>query len=162
MKKINIRKRNTINTVFSVKRFQKQWLYLNVTDPFINPLIFNSFCYRKRVHGNKKFSRGNSKPRCESQITTRSVELWAIPIFIKIRFQQKSMTKFFKIKKKRYFGVTFTQRKSFVKTLSTTAVVSRLDIKPKIIPSLSASKNHSTNLLNSSNHLWDKPDLRVP
>ena len=35
-------------------------------------------------------------------------------------------------------------------------------IKPKIIPSLSVCKNHSINLLNSSNHLWDKPDLIVP
>ena len=30
------------------------------------------------------------------------------------------------------------------------------------LPSPSACTNHSINLLNSSNHLWDTPDLRLP
>ena len=33
---------------------------MNVTDPLINPLISISLCYRKKVHDNKEFSRGNS------------------------------------------------------------------------------------------------------
>ena len=92
-----------------------------------------------------------------------------IKFYLTVYFQQKSMTSFFKIKEKPYFGVIFEHIFSFL--LSTTAVASqhlnvkdksRLAVKPKIIPSLSAWKNHSINLLNSSNHLCDTPDLRVP
>ena len=36
---------------------------------------FISFCYRERVHNNKEFSHGNSKPCLESQIRTCQVEL---------------------------------------------------------------------------------------
>ena len=35
-------------------------------------------------------------------------------------------------------------------------------VEPKNIQSLSGCKNHSVNLLDSSNHLWDTPDFRVP
>ena len=42
------------------------------------------------------------------------------------------------------------------------SIQSRLVVKPECIQSLSQCKNHSINLLNSSNHLWDAPDFRVP
>ena len=45
--------------------------YLNVADPLINSLICVSLCYREKVHDNREFSRGNSKPHRESQMTTR-------------------------------------------------------------------------------------------
>ena len=51
--------------------FSNNSYYLNVTDPLLNPLIFISYCYHERVHDNKEFNRGNSKPCCESQIMTR-------------------------------------------------------------------------------------------
>ena len=38
----------------------------------------------------------------------------------------------------------------------------RLAVKPKTIPSLSARKIQSINMLNLSNHLGDTPDLGVP
>ena len=72
------------------------------------------------------------------------------------------MTNFFKIKKKPYFGVIFVKREFSLKTLAKNNCSgthhlnvkdgSRLALKPKIIPSLSACKNHSINLFNSSNH----------
>ena len=43
-----------------------------VTDPLISQLIFISLCYREKVHHNKEFICGNSKPSRQSQITTRS------------------------------------------------------------------------------------------
>ena len=73
------------------------------------------------------------------------------------------MIKFFKIRKKPYVGVVFVYRNFYKKLwLSRTGVVPQhLDVKvteqtgsqTKIIPSLSACKDHSINLLNSSNHL---------
>ena len=44
----------------------------------------------------------------------------------------------------------------------TSKIQSKLVIKPKIIQALSACKNHSINLLDSPNHLWDTSDFRVP
>ena len=47
--------------------------YLNVRNPLISPFIsFLYFlpCYEKD-HDNKEFSRGNSKPHCDSGLTTR-------------------------------------------------------------------------------------------
>ena len=41
-------------------------------------------------------------------------------------------------------------------------IQSRLVVKLKLIQLLSACKNDSINLLDSSNYLWDTPDLRVP
>ena len=41
-------------------------------------------------------------------------------------------------------------------------LLTRLFVKPRIVPFLSICKNRSINHLNSSNHLWDTPDLRVP
>ena len=38
----------------------------------------------------------------------------------------------------------------------------RYRVEKNITPSLSAYKNHSIYLLNSSNHLWDTPGLWVP
>ena len=32
-----------------------------------NPLNFMSFCYRERIHDNKEFNLGNTKPCCESK-----------------------------------------------------------------------------------------------
>ena len=58
------------------------------------------------------------KHHCKSHITTHSVKLWTISIFIKVRFQQKSMRTFFKIKKKTYFGVIFALREFFLETLA--------------------------------------------
>ena len=46
-------------------------------------------------------------------------------------------------------------------SISMSKIQSRLVMKPKIIPSISTCKNCSINLLNSSNYLWDTPDLRV-
>ena len=43
------------------------------------------------------------KPSHESKIMTHLVDFWTI--FIEVRFQQISMTKFFKIKEKPNFGV---------------------------------------------------------
>ena len=40
-------------------------------------------------------------------------------------------------------------------------IQSRLTINPQIIPLISVCKYHSIDLLNSSNHLGDTPDLRV-
>ena len=48
-----------------------------------------------------------------------------------------------------------------VDTQEMSKIQSRLVVKPKIIQSLSPCKNHSINLLNSSNHLSDAPDFRV-
>ena len=89
---------------------------MNVRDPLLNPLIFISYCYHERVQDNKEFNLGNSKPCCESQIMTQ-IKHWTISIFIWVHFQEKSMTKFLKIKKKPYLGVTFAQRKLFLKNL---------------------------------------------
>ena len=83
----------------------------------------------------------------------------------------KNQSQNFKIKKKRYFGVIFPQREFFLKTLAKHNCSGPLafkcqrfreSVKLKMIPSLSAYKNQSVNLLNSSNDLWDTPDLRVP
>ena len=43
-------------------------IFLDITDPLLNPLIFISYCYHERVNDNKEFNHGNSKPCCESQI----------------------------------------------------------------------------------------------
>ena len=72
-KKINPRKRNTTNIIQCSKcydnfhksqmsqiHWQFQW--------------FLSCC--EKAHDNKEFCRGNSKPHCESRITTSQVELW--------------------------------------------------------------------------------------
>ena len=93
---------------------------MDVTDPLLNSLIFISYCYCEKAYG-EEFNRGNSEPCCESdQITISKVKLWTTLVFIKVHFQQKSMTKLFKIKKKKtYFGVTFAQRDFFpIKTLA--------------------------------------------
>ena len=65
---------------------------------------------------NEEFSRWNSKPSHEYKITTHLIDLKTI--FIEVRFQQISMTKFFRITEKPYFGVIFAQRKFFLKTLA--------------------------------------------
>ena len=41
-------------------------------------------------------------------------------------------------------------------------IQNRLVVKPKVIQSLSACKNHSINLYDSWNDLWDTPDFVVP
>ena len=86
---------------------------------------------------------------------------------------KKSMTEFFEIKKKTYFGVIFSPKGILPKNSgkyncigTPTFICKRYRVdwpsNQKIIPSLSTSKNHSTNLLNSWNYFWDTPDLRVP
>ena len=45
--------------------------YLNVTDSLIIPMIFIFLSCSGKAHDNKEFSRENSKPCCESLITTR-------------------------------------------------------------------------------------------
>ena len=44
----------------------------------INPLIlyYEFYLCHEKVNDNKEFSRGDSKPRQESRITTREVELF--------------------------------------------------------------------------------------
>ena len=46
--------------------------------------------------------------------------------------------------------------------LANVKIQSRLVVKPKIIQSLSACKNQSINPFDSSNHMQDAPDFRVP
>ena len=57
---------------------------------------------------------------------------------------------------------TFLTSTTAMDTQQMSKIQSRLAIKPKIIQSLSACKNHSVNLLYSSNLLWHTPDFRVP
>ena len=54
------------SSIFKVLRY----LYLNVTDPLIIPLIFIFSSYREKTHDNKEFSREKLKPRRETRITT--------------------------------------------------------------------------------------------
>ena len=113
-------KRNTINIVTCSNNLPSQiyvrWFsyYLNVTDPLINPLIFTSFCYCERVHDNKEFSHWNSKPRVmnpKSRAVKSNAEQFLLSTF------QNSMTKFFKLKEKPYFGVIFAWWEFFLKNL---------------------------------------------
>ena len=62
-------KGNTINIVQCSK--VKITFALFVTDPLIIPMIYVFLFCRKKAHDNKEFSRENSKPRGESQITNR-------------------------------------------------------------------------------------------
>ena len=57
---------------------------------------------------------------------------------------------------------SFLTSTTAVDTQRMSKIQSRLVAKPKIIQSLSPCKNYSINLLDSSNHLWDAPDFRVP
>ena len=43
-----------------------------------NFIDFYFFSCRKKAHDNKEFSRGNSKPRNESGVTTRPVKPWEV------------------------------------------------------------------------------------
>ena len=68
------------------------------------------------------------------------------------------MTKLLKLTKKPLFVVILAQREFFLKTLAKDSGLpafkcQRDRVEQNIIPSLSACKNHSINLLNSSNHL---------
>ena len=141
---------------------------MNGTDPLLILSNFISYCYHKRVHDNKEFNPGTSKPYSKSWPTK---SLWTA-IFIWVHFQQKQIAKFFKIKKKTLFWGHFCVKGIFPKnsgyvqlqgspSIQMSKIRSRLVIKPKFIPSLSTCKNCSINLLNSSNRLWDTPDLRV-
>ena len=60
--------RNQRSSVFKVLRPLSY--YLNVTDPFIVPMIFTFLSCHEKAHDNKEFSGKVLKPRCESQITT--------------------------------------------------------------------------------------------
>ena len=138
----------------------------------IDKSIDFSFCYCEIVHNNREFSRWNSKPSHESKITTHLVDLWAI--FIWVCFQQISLRPFFKIKEKPYFGVIFAQRKFFLKTLAKYNYKGpppfrcqryKLDWAGNQTKNYSITismQKHSINMLNSSNHLWDTLELRVP
>ena len=90
---------------------------MNVTDPLINPFIFTSFYYCKRVHDNKELSRWNSKPSHESKILTHLVDHWTIFIYLSIFPANLNFDKMFQKKGTPYLGFTFAQRKFFLKTL---------------------------------------------
>ena len=55
----------------SVKCYDNYSYYLDVTNPLIISMIFTFLSYCEKSRDNKEFCRENSKPRRESQITTR-------------------------------------------------------------------------------------------
>ena len=59
-----------------INHIQNIYINSNPTHTFIIPLIFIFLSCREKAHDSKEFSCENSKPRCESQITTRSVKPW--------------------------------------------------------------------------------------
>ena len=98
---------------------------------------------------------------------------WSFPIFFSTgnnlsTLNQTLIKKYLGKPSSKTFPVGTRNRTSFL--TSTTAVDTQqmskiqttLVVKPNIIQSLSQCKNHSINLLDSSNHLWDAPDFRVP
>ena len=85
-------------------------------------------------------------------------------------FPAKVNDKIFNVNNKNPFLVIIlAQREFFLKTLAKYTCsgpqafkCQRYRVEQNIIPSLLACKNHSINLLNSSNHFWDIPGLRLP
>ena len=86
-------------------------------------------------------------------------------------FPAKTKDKTFQNKEKPYFGVTFAQRKFFLKTPAMYNCrgppifqYQRYRVywsaNPKLFITL--NENNSINLLNQLNHLWYTSDLRVP
>ena len=63
-------KKGTWSPLFSVQSVKITSYCLNVTDSLIIPVIFIFLSCHEKAHDNKEFSRENSKPCCESPITT--------------------------------------------------------------------------------------------
>ena len=72
------------------------------------------------------------------------------------------LKKFLKQNTKTILGDIFAKKWQYPPAFKMSKLLSRLVVKPRIVPFLSTCKNRSINHLNSSNHLWDTPDLRVP
>ena len=74
MSKESIQEKGTQPTYFSLQSVTITVILLNVTDPLITPIIFIVLFCSEKAHNYKEFSRKNSKPRCESRITSRPIK----------------------------------------------------------------------------------------
>ena len=130
-------------------------------------MIFIFFCYRERAHDKKRVQ--SQKFKTLSRIpnhdllsqTLNNIYLSTLPAKINDKFSQN--------KGKTLFWGHFLLRKFFLRTLAkyNPSGPPAFQCKKYRVDWLSsqklfACKNLSMNLLNSLNHLWDKPNLRVP